>query len=120
MAKINGKEYNLRCDVYTLVQFCKRINEESINAAFAKLSKMGGANGIKVEGVETWAAILFEMLKRGAQKGGVELDLTFEDCFETITDVDLIEEATAIMIAALPEPDTIRKGKGAGKQMTAA
>lgn len=119
MAKINGKEYPLKCDVYTLVQFCKRINEESITKAMNKLSTMGGADGIRVDGVENWAAILFEMLKRGAKKEGVELDLSLEDCYETITDVDLIEEAVSIIAASLPAPETIRSTKGAGKKMTA-
>ena len=115
MAQINGKEYALRCDVYTLVQFCKRINEESITAAMAKLSSMGGADGIKVEGVENWAAILFEMLKRGAQKTETDLDLTLEDCYETITDVELIEEAVGIIAESLPAPETMRKSDGKKK-----
>tara|TARA_R110002020_G_scaffold231553_3_gene442751 strand:+ start:45 stop:407 length:363 start_codon:yes stop_codon:yes gene_type:complete len=119
MVKINGKEYTLKSDVYTLVQFCKRINEESITVAMAKLSKMGGPDGIRVDGVENWAAILFEMLKRGAQKTGVELDLTIEDCYETITDVELIEEAVAIIAASLPAPETMRKSKRSGKMKAA-
>lgn len=109
MAQINGKEYVLKCDVYTLVQFAKKIGEESITVAMGKLATMGGADGIKVEGVENWATILFEMLKRGAKKTGVELDLTLEDCFETITDADLIEEAVNIISESLPSPETIRK-----------
>ena len=111
MISFKGKEYHLVCNMYVLLQFCKRINENSLTSALKRLSSMGGADGIKVDGLESWSAILYEMLLQGAKVNGTDLDITYEDCFETVLDTELVEEATKVILDSLPNENGARQFK---------
>jgi hypothetical protein len=113
LVKINGKDYPIECSIYVLVQYCKRIGENSVTVAMSNLSNIGDANGIKADGVENWASILYEMLLRGSKKAGKELDLDIEDCYDTITDVELISTVIGVIASSMPDAETIRKSKEA-------
>jgi len=97
--------------MYVLIQFCKRIGEKNLTNALNKLSSMGGAEGIKVDGVEAWVSMLYELLLAGAKKDGVELDLKIEDCYDTITDFDLITVVSQVIAESMPNQENIRAQK---------
>ena len=120
MVAINGKEYAIVCNMFVLIQFSKRIGEKNLTTALNKLSSIGGAEGIKVEGVDAWAAILFELLLAGAKKTGEALDLSLEDCYETVMDTELILEVSQVITDSMPSAEHSRNAKKKGQKKATA
>ena len=118
MIIFKGKEYDVVCNMYVLHQYCKRIGENNLTKALNSLATIGGADGIQADGIERWSSIFYEMLLAGAKKNGEKLDLTFEDCFDSVLDAELIETVTGVIVASMPNENTVRPSKKKAERMS--
>ena len=109
--KYNGKEYPIACNMFTLIQYTKRVEEQYLNVALSKLQNVMGEGGIEVDALESWATLFHCMLEAGAKKEGQKLDLTLEDCYESTMDVNVVNAVMDALSKGMPITETERPQK---------